>query len=46
MRLRLLLPELADAAQRAVQAAYDIRTVDTTAGLQEARERALLVATT
>ncbi len=46
VRLRLLLPELADAAQRAVQAAYDIRTVDTTAGLQEARERALLVATT
>lgn len=46
LRVRLLLPELADAAQRAVQAAYDIRTADTTAGLQEARERALPVATT
>ena len=45
LRVRLLLPELADAAQRAVQAAYDIRTADTTtAGLQEARERALQVA--
>ncbi|MEV2264536.1 hypothetical protein AB0J13_38540 [Streptomyces anulatus] len=42
--MRLLLPELAESAQRAVQAAYDIRTVDSTAGLQEARERALRAA--
>ncbi|MEU8772169.1 hypothetical protein AB0C94_35205 [Streptomyces griseus] len=35
---------LAEAAQRAVQATYDIRTVDGIAGLQEARERALQAA--
>ncbi|MFJ5050510.1 hypothetical protein [Streptomyces sp. NPDC088719] len=39
--MRLLLPELADAAQRAVQAAYDMRAANSPAALQEARERAL-----
>ncbi|WP_307516736.1 hypothetical protein [Streptomyces sp. W4I9-2] len=42
--MRLLLPELADAAQHAVQAAYDMRAVESTAALQEARERALQAA--
>ncbi|WP_241193189.1 protein kilB [Streptomyces sp. ADI98-10] len=41
LRVRLLLPELADTAQRAVQAAYDMRAADSTAALQEARGRAL-----
>lgn len=41
LRVRLLLPELAEAAQRAVQAVYDMRAADSTAALQEARERAL-----
>lgn len=40
LRVRLLLPELADAAQHAVQAAYDMRAVNSPAGLQEAREQA------
>ncbi|WP_406137135.1 hypothetical protein OH828_37305 [Streptomyces anulatus] len=39
--MRLLLPELADAAQHAVQAVYGMRAADSTATLQEARERAL-----
>ncbi|MEU8772221.1 hypothetical protein AB0C94_35485 [Streptomyces griseus] len=42
--MRLLLPELADAAQHAAQAAYDMRAVNSPAGLQEARERALQAA--
>ncbi|MDQ0700884.1 hypothetical protein QF048_007411 [Streptomyces sp. W4I9-2] len=44
LQVRLLLPELADAAQHAVQAAYDMRAVESTAALQEARERALQAA--
>ncbi|WP_405194453.1 hypothetical protein [Streptomyces anulatus] len=42
--MRLLLPELADAAQHAVQAVYGMRAADSTATLQEARERALQAA--
>ncbi|MCX4516058.1 hypothetical protein OG402_00010 [Streptomyces anulatus] len=42
--MRLLLPELADAAQRAVQAVYDMRAAVSPAALQEARERALRAA--
>ncbi|WP_405466452.1 hypothetical protein [Streptomyces anulatus] len=44
LRVRLLLPELADAAQNAAQAAYDMRAADSPAALQEARERALQAA--
>ncbi|MEU4181543.1 hypothetical protein [Streptomyces sp. NPDC026589] len=44
LRVRLLLPELADTAQNAVQAAYDMRAVNSPAALQEARERALRAA--
>ncbi|MEU8669434.1 hypothetical protein AB0C71_21395 [Streptomyces anulatus] len=44
LRVRLLLPELADAAQHAVQAAYDMRAATGPAALQEARERALQAA--
>lgn len=44
LRVRLLLPEPADAAQHAVQAVYDMRAVDSPAALQEARERALQAA--
>ncbi|MFI1576852.1 hypothetical protein ACH4VQ_39430 [Streptomyces anulatus] len=44
LRVRLLLPELAEAAQRAVQAVYDMRAADSPAALQEARERALQAA--
>lgn len=44
LRVRLLLPELADAAQHAVQAVYGMRAADSTATLQEARERALQAA--
>ncbi|MFH8670268.1 hypothetical protein ACH4F3_36145 [Streptomyces anulatus] len=44
LRVRLLLPELDEAAQHAVQAAYNLRTTDSTAALQEARERALQAA--
>ncbi|MEW2065427.1 hypothetical protein AB0899_32595 [Streptomyces sp. NPDC007002] len=39
--MRLVLPELAGAAQFAVQAVYDMRSANSTAALQEARERAL-----
>ncbi len=39
-----LLPELADAAQFAVEAAYDMRTADSPSALQEARQRALTTA--
>ncbi|MFH9656412.1 hypothetical protein ACH4MN_35325 [Streptomyces anulatus] len=42
--MRLLLPELAEAAQYAAQAAYDMRTVNSSAALQEARERAIATA--
>ncbi|MFJ8255622.1 hypothetical protein [Streptomyces sp. NPDC094466] len=42
--MRLLLPELAHAAQHAVQAVYDMRAADGPAELQEARERALQAA--
>ncbi|MER6702237.1 hypothetical protein ABT289_34300 [Streptomyces fimicarius] len=44
LRVRLLLPEVAVAAQLAVQAAYDMRTADSPATLQEARERAIRAA--
>lgn len=44
LRVRLLLPELADVAQHAVQAAYDMRAVDSTTAVQEARERAIATA--
>ncbi|MFD6479312.1 hypothetical protein ACFWEH_38035 [Streptomyces anulatus] len=39
--MRLLLPELAEAAQCAVQAVYGMRAAESPAALQEARERAL-----
>ncbi|MFJ7416979.1 hypothetical protein ACIQWZ_40280 [Streptomyces sp. NPDC098077] len=42
--MRLLLPELAEAAQRAVQAAYGMRVADSPLVLQEARERAIATA--
>ncbi|MEU4180962.1 hypothetical protein [Streptomyces sp. NPDC026589] len=42
--MRLLLPELSDAAQRAVQAAYGMRAADSTAALQVALERAIATA--
>ncbi|MFD5944366.1 hypothetical protein [Streptomyces griseus] len=41
LRVRLVLPELSGAAQRAVQAAYAMRAAGDPAELQEARERAL-----
>ncbi|MBV7249310.1 hypothetical protein [Streptomyces sp. MW-W600-10] len=44
LRVRLLLPEVAVAAQLAVQAVYDMRTADSPAALQEARERAIRAA--
>ncbi|MFF0199009.1 hypothetical protein ACFYT5_39535 [Streptomyces anulatus] len=44
LRVRLLLPELADTAQHAVQAAYDLRAVNSPAALQETRERAIATA--
>ncbi|MEU8669435.1 hypothetical protein OG333_38440 (plasmid) [Streptomyces anulatus] len=44
LRVRLLLPELADAAQHAAQAVYGMRAADSPATLQEARERALQAA--
>ncbi|MFE6772822.1 hypothetical protein ACFVFD_27995 [Streptomyces fimicarius] len=44
LRVRLLLPEVAVTAQLAVQAAYDMRTADSTTTLQEARERAIRAA--
>ncbi|WP_240647106.1 hypothetical protein [Streptomyces globisporus] len=44
LRVRLLLPELADAAQHAIQATYDMRAADSTTTLQEARERAIATA--
>ncbi|MFJ9113584.1 hypothetical protein [Streptomyces sp. NPDC102283] len=42
--MRLLLPELADTAQHAVQAAHDMRAADSTTAVQEARERAIATA--
>lgn len=44
LRVRLLLPEVAVAAQLAVQAAYEVRAADSPAALQEARERAIRAA--
>lgn len=44
LRVRLLLPKLDGAAQRAVQAACDMRAVNGTAAFQEARERAIATA--
>ncbi|MFH8670250.1 hypothetical protein ACH4F3_36045 [Streptomyces anulatus] len=44
LRVRLLLPELAETAQNAAQAAYDMRAAISTAALQESRERALQAA--
>ncbi|MFI6143424.1 hypothetical protein ACIBCC_35185 [Streptomyces griseus] len=44
LRVRLVLPELDDAAQRAVRAAYGLRAADSTAELQEAREQAFQAA--
>lgn len=44
LRVRLLLPELAEAAQHAVQAAYGMRVADSPLALQEARERAIATA--
>ncbi|MFJ8255539.1 hypothetical protein [Streptomyces sp. NPDC094466] len=41
LRVRLVLPELTDAAQHAAQAVYGMRAVNSPAGLQQARERAI-----
>ncbi|WP_331759968.1 hypothetical protein OG582_00005 [Streptomyces anulatus] len=44
LRVRLLLPELADTAQHAAQATYGMRAVTSPAALREAREQALQAA--
>ncbi|MET9707736.1 hypothetical protein AB0B51_38125 [Streptomyces griseus] len=44
LRVRLVLPELAGAAQHAVRAGYGMRAADDPVALQEARERALQAA--